>query len=175
MEFHPTANLVEYLFAPASIEEELEQKANMISKEIADKLGIVGLLAVEMFLDVDGDIIVNEMAPRPHNSGHFSIEGCVTSQFMQLIRILLGLQLGSTELLMPSVMINLLGEDGYVGLVRYDGIKEAINTDGVHVHLYGKTITKPNRKMGHITVINHDLDKAKSCARKIKETIKVIA
>jgi 5-(carboxyamino)imidazole ribonucleotide synthase len=175
MEFHPTANLVEFLFAPSDLGSTVENQAKALAIKIAEKLNIVGILAIEMFYDANGNIIVNEMAPRPHNSGHFSIEGCKTSQFMQLLRILLGLNLGSTELVAPSVMINLLGEEGHSGMARYQGIQEALANDGVYIHLYGKPITKPNRKMGHITVTNQEMNQAKKLARSLKSSIKVIA
>jgi 5-(carboxyamino)imidazole ribonucleotide synthase len=175
MEFHPTANLVEFLFAPSDLSKEVENQASSLALKIAEKLNIVGILAIEMFIDISGNVIVNEMAPRPHNSMHFTIEGCATSQFMQLLRILLGLELGNSELIQPSVMINLLGEEGYSGLAHYEGVQSALETDGVHIHLYGKPITKPNRKMGHVTIVNQDLEKAKKIAKELKETIKVKA
>jgi 5-(carboxyamino)imidazole ribonucleotide synthase len=175
MEFHPTANLVEFLFAPSDLSKQIENQATALALKIAEKLDIVGILAIEMFIDISGNVIVNEMAPRAHNSMHFTIEGCRTSQFMQLLRILLGLELGNTKLLQPSVMINLLGEEGYSGLAKYEGIQSALETDGVHIHLYGKPITKPKRKMGHITIVNQDLEKAKDMAKELKEIIKVKA
>jgi 5-(carboxyamino)imidazole ribonucleotide synthase len=175
MEFHPEANLVEFLFSPSSLNLDQEEEAKVIAIKIAEKLGIVGLLAVEMFLDKRGKILVNEVAPRPHNSGHLSIEASFTSQYEQHLRAITGFPLGNTEIILPSVMINLLGEEGHSGPVIYSGLKEALKFKGVYPHLYGKKETRPMRKMGHITILDKDLDSAKSNARKIKEMIKVIS
>ena len=174
-EFHPEANLVEFLFAPADISEDITKKAQKIAKSVIQKLDMVGLLAVELFLTKEGDILVNEVAPRPHNSGHHTIEGNMTSQFAHHLRSILNLAPGDTTQRSPAAMINLLGEDGYTGDAVYAGLKEALSESGVYVHLYGKKLTKPFRKMGHVTVIDSDLTKLKAKARKIKETIKVIA
>lgn len=173
MEFHPEHNLVEFLFAPANISAEVEVKAAAIAVKVAEKLGIVGLLAVEMFLTKEGDILVNEVAPRVHNSGHHSIEGNVTSQFEQHIRAIIGLPLGDTRLVQPSVMVNLLGEPGFEGMARYEGLEEVLAMPDVHVHLYGKKITRPFRKMGHVTICNPDLEQAKQYARRVQQTLKV--
>ena len=135
----------------------------------------VGLLAVEMFCMSDGEILVNEVAPRVHNSGHLTIEGHVTSQFDQHLRAILGLPLGSTETVLPAVMVNLTGEEGYTGPVVYDGIEEVLAISGTAVHLYGKAETRPFRKMGHITITDRDLEGARSKARKVKDIIKVIS
>ncbi len=175
MEFHPTANLVEFLFCPTTFSDEVLGIAKSLAIEIVEKLEIVGLLSVEMFLDENGNVIVNEMAPRPHNSAHYTIEGCVTSQFEQHLRAILGLKLGPTDLISPSVMINLLGEEGYSGKVFYEGLTEALAMPGVDPHLYGKSITKPKRKMGHVTITNKDLKEAFDIARKLTKTIKVIS
>lgn len=175
LEFNPRANLVEYLFAPADISQELENKANALAYRVADALDFVGILAVEMFLTKSGDVLVNEVAPRTHNSGHHTIESCHTSQFEQHLRAVIDLPLGDTELLSSAVMLNLLGEDGFTGNVEYRGIENVINIPGVHVHLYGKKETKPFRKMGHVTVLDQNLDKAKETALKIKKELKVEA
>lgn len=175
MEFNPEANLVEYLFSPASISPQHEQKAESIAMEVARSIQLVGLLAVEMFLTKSGEILVNEIAPRPHNSGHQTIEGNITSQYEQHLRAILGLPLGSTNITKPSVMVNLLGEKGFSGHAVYEGLKEALAIDGVHLHLYGKKITKPFRKMGHVTVTADTLEEAKSKAKKVKDLIRVIA
>lgn len=175
MEFNPEANLVEYLFSPASISPQHEQKAESIAMEVARSIQLVGLLAVEMFLTKSGEILVNEIAPRPHNSGHQTIEGNITSQYEQHLRAILGLPLGSTNITKPSVMVNLLGEKGFSGHAVYEGLKEALAIDGVHLHLYGKKITKPFRKMGHVTVTADTLEEAKAKAKKVKDLIRVIA
>ncbi len=175
MEFNPEANLVEYLFSPASISPQHEQKAESIAMEVARSIQLVGLLAVEMFLTKSGEILVNEIAPRPHNSGHQTIEGNITSQYEQHLRAILGLPLGSTNITKPSVMVNLLGEKGFSGHAVYEGLKEALAIDGVHIHLYGKKITKPFRKMGHVTVTADTLEEAKAKAKKVKDLIRVIA
>ena len=175
MSFHPTANLVEYLFCPAEVDAFIEQQAKDITEHIANALGITGLLAVEYFLDKEGKLVVNEMAPRPHNSGHHTIESNFTSQFEQHLRILLDLPLGSPKLIMPAVMINLLGEEGHTGSAVYQGLSEALAETGVYPHLYSKKITKPKRKMGHITVTKPSLQEARKCAQMLLENVKVIS
>ncbi|MFL5752543.1 MAG: 5-(carboxyamino)imidazole ribonucleotide synthase [Bacteroidia bacterium] len=174
-EFSEEANLVEFLFSPAGISKKIEKEAYRIAELVADKMKIVGLLAVEMFVTKDGKVLVNEVAPRPHNSGHQTIEGNKTSQFEQHLRAVLNLPLGDTSLVMPSVMVNLLGEKGHEGEARYKGLNEVIALEGVNVHLYGKAMTKPYRKMGHVTIIDKDLKKAIKKAKKVKNTLKVIA
>jgi len=175
MEFNPQANLVEFLISPSTYSEEIQTKAENLAKKIANDLQIVGLLAVEMFLTKDGDILVNELAPRPHNSGHQSIEGNFTSQFAQHLRAIFNLPLGNTDSRSHAVMINLLGEADYEGLAKYQGVEEVLAMDGVYVHLYGKKFTKPFRKMGHVCIINTDRELAISNARKVQEILKVIA
>jgi 5-(carboxyamino)imidazole ribonucleotide synthase len=175
MVFHPVQNLVEYLFAPAQIANEVKKRAEDIASDIITQLNMVGLLAVEMFVTKAGDILVNEIAPRPHNSGHQTIEANVTSQYEQHLRAILNLPLGDTKLIAPSAMVNLLGEPGYNGPALYRGFEEVAAISGVHVHLYGKKITKPFRKMGHVTIIDHDLENLKKKATFVKETLKVIA
>lgn len=175
MHFHPTANLVEYLFCPSSIDNKLADKADVIARNMASKMDIVGLLAVEMFVTKDGEILVNEVAPRPHNSGHHSIEACVTSQYEMHLRAILDLPLGDPKLIRPAVMVNLLGESGYSGPVIYQGIDECLHIDGVYPHLYGKKETKPFRKMGHVTIVNENLDVAIEKAKFVQNTLKVIS
>lgn len=175
MDFHPEKNLVEFLFCPASINWEVAKKAADIAKQVAEALGIVGTLAVEMFLTTDGQILVNEVAPRVHNSGHHTIEGNVTSQFEQHLRAILGMPLGNTHVKQPAVMVNLLGEDGHTGTAQYQGLAEVLALDGVAIHLYGKQITKPFRKMGHVTITDPDLQTARKRAKQVKETLKVIS
>jgi 5-(carboxyamino)imidazole ribonucleotide synthase len=175
MIFHPEANLVEYLFSPAQLDHLIAVKADRIAKEIIEKLGMVGLLAVEMFVTKDQTVLVNEIAPRPHNSGHQTIEGNVTSQYEQHLRAILNLSPGETTLTSPSAMINLLGEDGFTGLAQYEGLEEVMKISGAHVHLYGKKLTKPFRKMGHVTIVDADLDNLKKKANFVKHTLKVKA
>lgn len=175
MVFHPTQNLVEYLFAPSQISESIAKEADDIAIKIIQELGMIGLLAIEMFVTKDGKILVNEMAPRPHNSGHQTIEANLTSQYEQHLRSILNLPLGSTDILIPSAMVNLLGEPGYTGLAKYVGFEEIMKLPGVHVHLYGKETTKPFRKMGHVTIIDISTDVIRERATFVKETLKVIA
>ncbi|MEX0967973.1 MAG: 5-(carboxyamino)imidazole ribonucleotide synthase [Bacteroidia bacterium] len=174
MEFHPAYNLVEYLVAPAHITKKQQEEAVTLAKDVADKLGIVGILAVEMFIDKNGELLVNECAPRPHNSGHHTIEACHTSQYQQLLRAILGLPLGNPSLMMPAVMINLLGEPEVSGVASYHGIKEALEMDGVKLHLYGKNETRPGRKMGHVTVVDLSVKEAHEKAQQIKKILKVL-
>ena len=173
--FNPEANLVEFLFSPATITDSVEQQANEIAIKLAKELKIVGILAVEMFVTKDGTVLVNEIAPRAHNSGHHSIEGNVTSQFEQHIRAICNLPLGDTSITRPAVMINLLGEKGHEGAAQYVGLEEALAQSGVYVHLYGKAITKPFRKMGHITVVDKDLSVATTKAKALMNLVKIIS
>lgn len=175
LEYHPEANLVEFLFAPSSLSEEIKTKASELAKKVISSLDMVGLLAVEMFATKDGEVIVNECAPRTHNSGHQTIEGNVTSQFEQHIRAILNLPLGDTSFTGSSVMINLLGEEGYTGVAQYEGLEEALEIKGLHVHLYGKKLTKPFRKMGHVTLVGENLEELKTIARSVKHSIKIKA
>ncbi|MFZ6001206.1 MAG: 5-(carboxyamino)imidazole ribonucleotide synthase [Bacteroidota bacterium] len=175
MVFHPTANLVEYLFAPAQISDTIKEKAEQVATKVITKLGLVGILAVEMFVTRDGDVLVNEVAPRPHNSGHQTIEANVTSQYEQHLRAILNMPLGDTTLLQPSAMVNLLGEDGFSGAAVYEGLEDVLKVSGVHVHLYGKKITKPFRKMGHVTIVDSDLASLRTKADFVKNTLKVKA
>jgi len=171
MEFNPIANLVEFLICPSTISEEQAQTCTDLAKRIISAYDICGLLAVEFFLDTKGNILVNEVAPRPHNSGHHTIDSAVTSQYEQHLRGVLNMPLGSTKLTSPSVMVNLLGADGFTGDAHYEGLKECLAIEGVKIHLYGKAITKPYRKMGHATIIADTIEKAKKKARKVQETL----
>jgi 5-(carboxyamino)imidazole ribonucleotide synthase len=174
-QFNPEANLVEFLFSPATLKSETEKEAEKIAYTLAEKLGIVGILAVELFVTKDGQVLVNEIAPRPHNSGHQTIEGNYTSQFGQHLRAILGLPLGSSSIVLPSVMINLLGEKGFEGDAVYEGLEQVLLTKGVNIHLYGKKTTKAFRKMGHVTIIDESLESAKEKALWVKKTLKVKA
>ncbi len=174
-EFNPEANLVEFLFAPAEISSEIEKQAADLAIDVIEKLGMVGLLAVEFFLDENGNLLVNEIAPRPHNSGHHTIECNVTSQFAQHLRAILNLPLGSTEILQAGAMINLLGEKGFEGKAVYDGLDQVLEIEGVYPHIYGKETTKPFRKMGHVTITDLTIEKVKTKAKKVQGLIKVIS
>jgi 5-(carboxyamino)imidazole ribonucleotide synthase len=172
--FSAEANLVEFLISPAQINDAIEIEAQRIAKSIANQLGIVGILAVEMFVTKQGNVLVNEIAPRPHNSGHQSIEGNATSQFGQHLKAILNLPLGNTSITEPSVMINLLGEKGHDGPVYYEGIEAALALGKVYPHIYGKAITKPFRKMGHITVTDSSIEKAIEKAKLVKGLVKCV-
>ncbi|KAB2810301.1 5-(carboxyamino)imidazole ribonucleotide synthase [Phaeocystidibacter luteus] len=175
MEFHPTANQVEYVLCPATVSPEAEEKARKLAVDAIEAFDLVGLLAVEMFLSKDGEVYINEVAPRTHNSGHLTIESNFTSQFEQHVRAVTGMPLGSTELRLPAVMANLVGETGYSGPVRYDGYENLLSMPGVYIHLYGKSSTRPFRKMGHVTVTNADRSEARKAAEQAKSAIKVIS
>lgn len=173
--YHPEANLVEYLFAPADISAKVVSEASRVAKEVIKKLDMVGLLAVEMFVTQSDEILVNEVAPRPHNSGHQTIEANYTSQYEQHLRAIFDLPLGNTEAILPSAMVNLLGEDGHTGTAQYEGLEQVMSEKGVHVHLYGKKLTKPFRKMGHVTLIGDNPEALKAKVEFVKKTLKVIA
>jgi len=175
MVFHPEHNLVEYLFAPANISEKVAQQAQHIAKKVVETMGFVGLLAVEMFLTKEGEILVNEIAPRPHNSGHHTIEANYTSQYQQLLRAIFNLPLGNTAARCPAAMVNLLGEPGYSGKAIYKGIEQVMGLSGVYVHLYGKTMTKPFRKMGHVTILANTTDELPKKVALVKQRLKVIS
>lgn len=175
MEFNPIANMVEFLFSPASIQKEVEEKAYRLADKVIEKLDMVGILAVEMFLDKKGNLMVNEVAPRAHNSGHHTIEGNITSQFAQHLRSILNLPLGDTKLIQPAVMVNLLGEEDAKGEADYRGMTALLTESGVYPHLYGKAMVKPFRKMGHVTIVNPSLEEAKKLAKKIKSSATVSA
>lgn len=173
LEFNAEANLVEFLYSPASVSKEIENKATEIAIRVIESLEMVGILAVELFLTRDGEILVNEIAPRPHNSGHQTIEGNVTSQYEQHLRAIMSLPPGDTTITRPSVMVNLLGEKGFTGDAVYEGFNEVLEIPGTHIHLYGKKITKPFRKMGHVTVTADTLEVAKQNSLKVKKLLKV--
>jgi 5-(carboxyamino)imidazole ribonucleotide synthase len=175
MEFNPDANLVEFLICPTNLSEEINQKAIRLAEEVVKAYDLCGLLAVELFLDQNNNLMVNEVAPRTHNSGHHTIDSCVTSQFQQQLRAVINLPLGSTEIMSPSVMLNLLGAAGYTGKAKYEGFEKCMSVEGAKFHIYGKTVTKPFRKMGHVTVVDRDLEKAKEKANFIKNTLRIIA
>lgn len=175
MAFHPEKHLVEFLFAPAEITPDAEQKATELAIKVTEAFGLVGLLAVEMFLTADGEILVNEVAPRPHNSGHHTIRANVTSQYEQHWRAILNLPLGNTDAYSPAAMINLLGEEGHEGPARYEGMEVLLAEKAVFPFLYGKKITKPFRKMGHVTLMDTDPARLQARARAIKEQIRVVS
>ena len=174
-EFNPEANLVEFLFSPAEVQADIETKAQAIAIEIIEKLGMVGLLAVEFFLTKDGQLLVNEIAPRPHNSGHHTIEICQTSQFEQHLRAILNLPLGNTELIQAGAMINLIGAKNHEGPVFYAGLENVLSIAGVHPHLYAKATTKPFRKMGHITITGSNMQDVRNKAQLVKQSIQVLS
>lgn len=175
MEFHPEANQVEYVICPARIDDTVAEKARALALKVAEKIGLTGLLAVEMFQTKDDKILVNEVAPRPHNSGHYSIEASYTNQFEQHIRCILGLPLGDTKSKVAGIMVNLVGAEGHTGNVVYENIAQIMAMEGVTPHIYGKSQTRPFRKMGHVTIVNSNIAKARSIAQEVKEKIKVIS
>ena len=175
MEFHLEANQVEYVICPARIEDKVAAKARTIALDVSKKFNHVGLLAVEMFQTFDDEILVNEVAPRPHNSGHYSIEASYTSQFENHLRAILDLPLGNTDSKVAGIMVNLVGEEGFSGDVIYENIQKILGWDGVTPHIYGKKQTRPFRKMGHVTIVDEDINKARKIAEDVKNTIRVIA
>jgi 5-(carboxyamino)imidazole ribonucleotide synthase len=175
MSFNSEANLVEQIICPAILSEKLKIEAESLALSIVTKLDYIGIMAVEMFLDQDDELWINEIAPRTHNSGHHTIESSITSQYEQQLRAILNLPLGSTEMMLSAVMINILGEPGYLGTVKYEGLTESMAIEGVKIHIYGKKETRPYRKMGHVTVLDASINKALNKAKKIDEFIKVIS
>jgi len=175
MEFHPTANQVEYVLCPARIDSILATKARKIAMQVSAAYGHVGLLAVELFLTQDGEILVNEVAPRPHNSGHYTLEASYTSQFEQHLRALLNLPMGQTDSMVSAVMVNLVGKTGHQGNVFYKNIDQILTLEGVSPHIYGKKETRPFRKMGHVTIVHPKIETARSIAKQVKETVEVIS
>ena len=174
MEFNPVANLVEFLVCPAEIDEAISREAKALAISTIEAYDICGLLAVELFLTSDNNLLINEVAPRTHNSGHHTIDSCYTSQFQQQLRAILDYPLGSTKMKTPSVMVNLLGAEGHTGQAVYEGLDECMSKEGVRMHLYGKEITKPFRKMGHATILAETIDKAKVNARFVQKNLKII-
>ena len=175
MEFHPEANQVEYVICPARIDDKVAENARAIALDVSEKFNHVGLLAVEMFQTINDKIIVNEVAPRPHNSGHQTIEASFTSQFENHIRSILDLPLGNTDSKVAGIMVNLVGEEGFSGDVVYENIETIMGWNGVTPHIYGKKETRPFRKMGHVTIVNENRDEARKIAENVKNTIRVIA
>jgi len=175
MEFHPEANQVEYVICPARIDEKVAEKARAIALTVSEKFNHVGLLAVEMFQTENDEILVNEVAPRPHNSGHYSIEASYTSQFENHLRAVLDLPLGNTDSKVAGIMVNLVGAEGFSGDVIYENIETILGWNGVTPHIYGKKQTRPFRKMGHVTIVNEDITVARKIAEDVKNTIRVIA
>ena len=175
MIFNHEANLLDYQICPADLSEKLNQEAILTAEKVANAYGIIGLLAVELFVTKDGLILVNEVAPRPHNSGHHTIEACQTSQYEQHLRAILNLPLGDTSLKSNSVLLNVLGEKGPSGPVQIDGLEECLSKEGVHIHLYGKAVSKPFRKMGHVTIVDSDLEAAIETSNFVKQNLKVYA
>lgn len=175
MVFDPRYNLVDYLFSPAQLSSEQIELAKNIAVEVMNALDSPGIFAVEMFLDTEGNILVNETAPRTHNSGHQSIEGNYCSQYEMQMRVLQNLPLGDTSSIKPSLMLNLIGEPDYTGAVKYKGLEEVMKMKGVYVHLYGKHETKPGRKMGHVTILGEDKSELLEKAEYVKMKLKVVA
>jgi len=175
MEFHPEANQVEYVICPARIPDSVAKKAQEVALKVSNAINHVGLLAVELFQTEDDEILINEVAPRPHNSGHQTIEASYTSQFEQHIRAILNLPLGETKSKVGGIMVNLVGAEGHTGDVIYENIEDIMKMKGVTPHIYGKRQTRPFRKMGHVTIVHEDLNTARQIAEKVKNTIKVIS
>ena len=175
MKLNKISNQLETVIFPADIDEKINNQAKEIASKVADSFKSVGLLAVEMFLTEDNQILVNEVAPRPHNSGHFTIEGTFTCQFEQHLRGILNLPLGNTKLISPGLMINLSGSEDFSGNVHYENLDKIFKLEGVNLHIYGKKKIRPNRKMGHITILNNNKSKAEEIKNNIKQTIKIIS
>lgn len=175
MTFDQRANICDNTVAPARIEESVKRQALDLAMRCVEALDGVGIFGIEMFLTPDKKVLVNEIAPRPHNSGHYTIEACITSQFEQHLRAITGLPLGSTELIIPAVMVNLLGAEGYQGKPCFEGVEDILSIPGVNLHIYGKKETKPFRKMGHVTIVDKNLDSALKKADMVRKTIKVIS
>jgi 5-(carboxyamino)imidazole ribonucleotide synthase len=175
MEFHPEANQVEYVICPARIPTAIQEKATQVALQVSEAFQHTGILAVEMFQTQNDEILVNEVAPRPHNSGHYSIEASYTDQFEQHIRAILNLPLGKTESNVAGIMVNLVGAEGHTGDVVYENIEEIMQLEGVTPHIYGKKQTRPFRKMGHVTIVHEDIAEARKIAATVKQTINVIS
>ncbi len=174
MFFSPVSNLVEFLFSPSRFNAEIIAEAKKLAHQVVASFGTPGLFAVELFVDQNNQVWVNETAPRPHNSGHHTIEACYTSQYEQLNRILAGYPLGDTSLIQPSAMINITGPTDFTGPYQLDNLDDLLKTTGVYVHLYNKADSKPHRKLGHITVLDTDMESLLAKAEKVKSMIKII-
>jgi 5-(carboxyamino)imidazole ribonucleotide synthase len=174
MVFDPVSNLVDTLFSPAKVSQDTEKTAIDISVKAVELMNGVGLFAVELFLRPNGVLYINEIAPRPHNSGHHTIEACYTSQYEQLLRVLLDFPLGSTELLKPAVMVNIVGDEAFTGTYQMANVPELLAIEGVYIHMYDKKISKPNRKLGHITILDDNLDAALEKAERVKGLISIV-
>ena len=174
MVFDTVYNLLDYQLSPAKLEEKQLWKAQAIARKVVKGLNSPGLFAIELFIDGQGEIWVNETAPRVHNSGHHTIEANYSSQYDMLLRILLDYPLGNTEAILPSAIVNIVGSEGHTGAVYYEGLEEVLKMDNVFVHIYGKKQTKPGRKMGHVTIISKDYQDLTHKANKIKHTLKAI-
>ena len=174
MRFHASGNVLDFLVAPAGVPVEVARDAEALAVRTVEAMGGVGVFGIEMFLTSSGELLVNEVAPRTHNSGHHTIEACVTDQFEQHLRAILGLPLGDTRQLTPATMINLLGESGYTGRPVIEGLAAALSISGVCLHIYGKAITKPGRKMGHITVIDDTVEAACDKAKRVRSVIRIL-
>ena len=175
MVFHAGENVLDMLLAPADIGPEVATAAEQLAVRTVEALDGVGIFGVELFLTADGGLLVNEVAPRTHNSGHHTIEACVTDQFEQHLRAVIGLPLGDTRLLSPAAMINLLGDPDSHGPPAIEGMAAAMAIPGVSVHLYGKMLTTPFRKMGHVTVLDTDLDRARDKAEQVRGVLKIVS
>ena len=175
MVFNYDANLVDYLISPADINDNLSKEAEDLALKTVRAFGLYGILSVEMFLTSDNKLLINEVAPRPHNSGHHTIESCITSQYEQHLRSLFDLPLGNTDIKTPSVMLNILGSQGYEGSAIYDGLNDCLKVEGASIHIYGKKLTKPFRKMGHVTILDKSIKNALDKANFIKQNLKVVA
>ena len=175
MIFDTKANICDSTIAPARIDKKVQKQAIDIAVNCVEVLKGVGVFGIEMFVTKDGSVMVNEIAPRPHNSGHYTIEACITSQFEQHLRAIMNLPLGATDLIIPSVMVNILGAEGYEGKPIYEGLEDVLKIPGANVHIYGKKVTKPYRKMGHVTIVDSDIESAIEKGRHIKQVLKVIS
>ncbi|MCL0038571.1 5-(carboxyamino)imidazole ribonucleotide synthase, partial [Thermodesulfovibrionales bacterium] len=175
MFFDERANICDMVVAPARIEKEIEEEARRVAIRCVEVLDGVGIFGIEMFLTRDKRVLVSEIAPRPHNSGHYTIEACLTCQFEQHIRAITGLPLGSTRLLCPAVMVNLLGEEGHHGHPAIEGLAKALSVEGLSFYFYGKKTTLPFKKMGHITILDENLGRVIEKAKEVKDFLRVKA
>ncbi len=174
MVFHPEGNLVEYLISPSTLSPNQLKEAQALAKALVEDLGHIGLLAVEMFLDADDQLLINEIAPRPHNSGHHTIQACMTSQYQQHLRAIFGLPLGAPDQIIPAAMVNILGDSQHSGFPTYTSIAETLAIPGAYPFIYGKMESRPFRKMGHVTILDADLERLKVKIEQIKKRLKVV-